>query len=310
MSTTGSQPPNASSGASRPTRNAPQGTDLDAPHAGSTTTRGAEASPQSRSTGPVGSRRAPAKPPLLTSLTWGAFGLIVTVAVWWIFTHAAGGANSMIAAFQPERLPGALASLWERGVILQDASTSLWRLLCGLGLAVLIGVPLGLLIGYSRPFKWASTPPVQFLRMVSPLSWAPVAVALFGVGHAPVIFLIAAAAVWPITMNTAAGVAALDPLHVRVARTLGATPMELIRTVVLPSIRPFVMTGIRLALGIAWVVIVPAEMLGVSSGLGYEILNARDRLAYDEMLVVILIIGLIGIALDAFAQWVLRDRRR
>lgn len=257
-----------------------------------------------------GARRSTHAQPLGPRLAWGAFGLLVTVAVWWIFTHAAGGANSMIAAFQPERLPGAVASLWERGVILQDATTSLWRLLCGLALAVVIGVPLGLVIGFSKPFKWASTPPVQFLRMVSPLSWAPVAVALFGVGHAPVIFLVTAAAVWPITMNTAAGVAALDPLHMRVARTLGATPVEQVRTVVLPSIRPYVMTGVRLALGIAWVVIVPAEMLGVSSGLGYEILNARDRLAYDEMLVVIIVIGLIGITLDSLAQWLLRERRR
>lgn len=173
-----------------------------------------------------------------------------------------------------------------------------------------VGFPLGLLIGSAPRFRWASTPPVQFLRMVSPLSWAPVAVALFGVGHAPVIFLVAIAAVWPVALNTASGVAALDPLHVRVARTLGATRPEILRTVVLPSIRPFTMTGVRLALGIAWVVIVPAEMLGVSSGLGYEILNARDRLAYDEMLVVILLIGLIGIALDTLAQWLLRERSR
>lgn len=259
---------------------------------------------------PANPQRVIRKPPLILSLGWGLFGLVVAVAVWWIFTHLAGSANSMIAAFRPDQLPGAFSSLWERGVILQDASTSLWRLLCGLVLAAMCGVPLGLLIGYSAPFKWASTAPVQFLRMVSPLSWAPVAVALFGVGHAPVIFLVMAAAVWPIAMNTAAGVAALDPLHVRVGRTLGATPWELVRTVVLPSIRPYVMTGIRLALGVAWVVIVPAEMLGVSSGLGYEILNARDRLAYDEMLVVIILIGIIGITLDAAAQWLLRERRR
>ena len=241
-------------------------------------------------------------------LAWGLFGLAVTVAVWWAFTHAAAGASTMIAAFQPERIPGAAASLLERGVVLQDGATSLWRLLCGLGLATALGVPLGLLLGAYRRFRWTSAPVVQFLRMVSPLSWAPVAVALFGVGNAPVVFLVAAAAVWPITMNTAAGVRAMDPLHLRVARTLGATSWEQLRTVVLPGVRPFVMTGVRLALGIAWVVIVPAEMLGVSSGLGYEILNARDRLAYDEMLVVILVIGLLGIALDALAQWLLRER--
>ena len=241
-------------------------------------------------------------------LGWGVFGVAVAVAAWWAFTHAAAGANTMIAAFQPERLPGAVASLLDRGVALQDALTSLWRLLCGLLLATAIGVPLGLLIGSYRRFRWTSAPVVQFLRMVSPLSWAPVAVALFGVGDSPVIFLVAAAAVWPVTMNTAAGVRALDPLHLRVAETLGATPAERLRTVVLPSIRPFVMTGVRLALGIAWVVLVPAEMLGVSSGLGYEILNARDRLAYDEMLVVILLIGLLGIVLDSLAQWLLRER--
>ncbi|GGG69399.1 ABC transporter permease [Kocuria dechangensis] len=241
-------------------------------------------------------------------LAWGVFGVLTTVAVWWAFTHAAAGASTMIAAFQPERMPGAVASLLERGVVVQDGLTSLWRLLCGLALATAAGVPLGLLIGSYRRFRWTSAPVVQFLRMVSPLSWAPVAVALFGVGNAPVVFLVAAAAVWPITMNTAAGVKALDPLHLRVAQTLGATPAERLRTVVLPSIRPFVMTGVRLALGIAWVVIVPAEMLGVSSGLGYEILNARDRLAYDEMLVVILVIGLLGIVLDSLAQWLLRER--
>ena len=242
-----------------------------------------------------------------TGPAWGAFGVLVTIAVWWAFTHAAAGANTMIASFQPERMPGAVASLAERGVVVQDGLTSLWRLLCGLAVATGLGVPLGLLIGSYRRFRWTSAPVVQFLRMVSPLSWAPVAVALLGVGNAPVIFLVAAAAVWPITMNTAAGVKALDPLHLRVAETLGATPAERLRTVVLPSIRPFVMTGVRLALGISWVVIVPAEMLGVSSGLGYEILNARDRLAYDEMLVVILVIGLLGMALDQLAQWLLRE---
>jgi NitT/TauT family transport system permease protein len=257
-------------------------------------------------------RPAPARPARRrsspwTGLGWGVFGVLTTVAVWWAFTEAAAGANSMIAAFRPERMPGAVASLAERGVLVQDGLTSLWRLLCGLAVATAVGVPLGLLIGSYRRFRWSSAPVVQFLRMVSPLSWAPVAVALLGVGNAPVIFLVAAAAVWPITMNTAAGVAALDPLHLRVAETLGATPVERLRTVVLPSIRPFVMTGVRLALGISWVVIVPAEMLGVSSGLGYEILNARDRLAYDEMLVVILVIGLLGMVLDGLAQWLLRE---
>lgn len=238
-------------------------------------------------------------------LLLGATGVLFAVALWWVFTHAAGG-NTMLEAFQPENIPAAFAALAGRGVLLSDIGISLFRLLSGLGIAAVLGVPLGLLIGFSRVFDRVSAPIVQFLRMVSPLSWAPIAVALFGVGSLPVVFLVAIAAIWPITLGTVSGVRALDPVHLQVAQTLGANRTEQLRTVVLPSIRPFVLSGVRLALGIAWVIIVPAEMLGVSSGLGYEILNARDRLAYDEMLAVILVIGALGIALDTLAQKLLK----
>lgn len=235
----------------------------------------------------------------------GSAGIVFALILWWIFTHSATG-NTMVTAFAPENIPSAFAALFSRGVLLSDIGVSLWRLLAGLLIAGVIGIPLGLAIGFWRGVDQFSAPLVQFLRMVSPLSWAPIAVALFGVGSSPVIFLVAMAAVWPITLNTVSGVRALDRQHLQVAQTLGATPFETLRTVVVPSIKPYVLSGIRLALGIAWVIIVPAEMLGVSSGLGYEILNARDRLAYDEMLAVILVIGALGMVLDWVAQKVLR----
>lgn len=262
---------------------------------------------ETRSQKPVSNASAPskAKPGLLQGWVLGIAGLVFAIALWWVFTHSAQG-NTMLAAFAPENIPGAFGALWGRGVLLSDIGVSLWRLLAGLAIAVVIGIPLGLLIGFSPSIDQFSAPLVQFLRMVSPLSWAPIAVALFGVGSSPVIFLVAMAAVWPITLNTVSGVRALDQQHLHVAQTLGATPFEALRTVVVPSVKPYVLSGIRLALGIAWVIIVPAEMLGVSSGLGYEILNARDRLAYDEMLAVILVIGALGIALDWTAQKVLR----
>lgn len=242
---------------------------------------------------------------LTKSWALGAAGIVFAIFLWWIFTRAATG-NLMLAAFAPANVPDALKSLLGRGVLLSDIGISLLRLLSGLGLATVLGVPLGLVIGFSRLVEQTSAPLVQFLRMVSPLSWAPIAVALFGVGSLPVIFLVAIAAIWPITLGTVSGVRALNPAYLQVARTLGASGPEQLRSVVLPSIRPFVLSGIRLALGIGWVIIVPAEMLGVSSGLGYEILNARDRLAYDEMLVVILVIGVLGIALDTLAQKLLK----
>lgn len=240
----------------------------------------------------------------------GAFGLLVAVGLWWVFAHAAGAHSPLLAAMVPERVPAAFASLLRSGVLLPDIGVSLLRLLLGLAASVALGVPLGVAVGSWPGFAASAHPVVQFLRMVSPLSWAPVAVALFGVGHAPVVFLVAVGAVWPVAINTAAGVRGVSRGHLEVARVHGATRAEVLRHVVLPSIRGQVMTGIRTALGIAWVVIVPAEMLGVSSGLGYEILNARDRLAYDQMLAVILVIGVLGILLDALAQRLLRERRR
>ncbi|MDO4917709.1 MAG: ABC transporter permease, partial [Rothia sp. (in: high G+C Gram-positive bacteria)] len=146
----------------------------------------------------------------------GVAGSLFAVLLWWIFTHAASG-NTMITAFQPENIPGALASLLSRGVLLTDIGISLSRLLAGLAIATLIGIPLGLVIGFSRTFDCFTAPLVQFVRMVSPLSWAPIAVALFGVGNLPVIFLVAIAAIWPITLGTVSGVKALEPVHLQVA---------------------------------------------------------------------------------------------
>ncbi|MBD1539279.1 ABC transporter permease [Arthrobacter sp. S13_S34] len=240
----------------------------------------------------------------------GGLGLLIAVGLWWIFSHTAGQSNTLIQAFIPERVLPALWSLLDRGVLLPDAWASLRRLLAGMLVAAAAGIALGVVIGLSKVLDRLSSPVIQFLRMISPLSWAPVAVALFGVGDAPVFFLVAAAAIWPITISTAAGVRSIDQNHWKVAQTLGATRLEAVRTVLLPGIRTHVMTGLRLGLGIAWVVLVPAEMLGVNSGLGYEILNARDRLAYDEMLVVILTIGVLGIILDSLTKVLLRDRAR
>lgn len=244
------------------------------------------------------------------ALAWGVLGLAAALLAWWAATAIGGAGRPMLAALSPWGVPSALASLLSTGVLLQDLATSTLRLLLGLLIAAVLGVPAGVLIGMHPPTRWATALPVQFVRMISPLSWAPVAVALLGVGSAPVVFLVAAAAIWPILLGTSSAVAAIDPRYIAVAHTLGASRAEMIRTVVIPSVRPAVLQSVRLALGIAWVVLVPAEMLGVTSGLGYEILNARDRLAYDEMLVVILMIGVLGTLIDLLARLVLSPRRR
>jgi NitT/TauT family transport system permease protein len=228
--------------------------------------------------------------------------IVVAVALWWLVTTVVASPTSMLQAFAPQHAIPAIGSLISAGVLFDDIWTSLYRLLVGLLIAIVVGVGTGLAVGTWGRLDTASRPIFQFLRMVSPLSWAPVAIGLFGIGHRPVIFLVAAAAVWPIVLNTAAGVRSIDQGFLLAARSLGATSTETLFSVVLPAIRPHVLTGLRLALGIGWVVLVPAEMLGVTSGLGYEILNSRDQLAYDKVMAVILVIGLLGSLLDAIAR--------
>lgn len=238
-----------------------------------------------------------------------AIAIATAVALWWLATTVLAPAQSLLRETGPRQVVSALVELLNRGVLLPDAGISLWRLLIGLLVAIVIGIPTGLLIGLNEVVDRATRPIVQFLRMISPLSWAPISVALFGIGNEPVIFLIAAAAVWPILINTAAGVHAIDAGYLQVARSFHATRYELLTLVVLPAIRGHLQTGLRIALGIAWIVLVPAEMLGVRSGLGYQVLNARDQLAYGQVVAVIGVIGLLGFLLDLGARRLLSTRR-
>jgi NitT/TauT family transport system permease protein len=224
------------------------------------------------------------------------------IVLWWWSTDVLSAENPILASMSPIDAVTALINVFANGSIWQTIGVSLERLGYGLGIAAVIGIALGLAIGSRRRVEQSTSIVVQFLRMVSPLSWAPVAVVLFGIGTPPVVFLIAIAAVWPITMSTAAGVKALDPNWVLLAKSMGATKAETLRSIVVPGIRAHVLTGVRLALGVAWIVLVPAEMLGVDSGLGYQILNARDQLSYDLLAGIMLLIGLIGFAMDWLAQ--------
>ena len=138
--------------------------------------------------------------------------------------------------------------------------------------------------------------------MISPLSWMPIAVLVFSAWDGSIIFLIAIASVWPVMFSTAAGLAKVDPAWFKVARNLGATPLHMLTQIILPAISFDIVTGIRLALGVAWVVLVPAELLGVTSGLGYAIEDARETLSYDHLTAMVLTIGIIGYVLDTMLR--------
>jgi NitT/TauT family transport system permease protein len=239
----------------------------------------------------------------LTSVLTRIGAVIAAILLWWLGTDVWSADNPILGAMSPVDAINSLVSQALSGTIADTVAVSLSRLLGGLLIATVIGVVLGLAIGSRKRVDEATSVIIQFLRMVSPLAWTPVAIVLFGIGSPPVVFLIAIAAVWPVTMNTVAGVRALDPNWGLLAKSLGATPLEILKTIVIPGIRPHVLTGIRLALGVAWIVIVPAEMLGVDSGLGYQILNARDQLDYSLLAAIMLLIGVIGYALDWLTQW-------
>lgn len=228
----------------------------------------------------------------------GLSGLVVVFVIWWLATDVLSSKNSFASRFSVEQTLPTLWHLLTQSDLAFHALISLKRIVVGLFFALVIGVPVGLMIGAKPWIERTTGPAFQFLRMISPLSWMPIAVMVFGIGDKPIYFLLAFATVWPIMFNTAAGVKQLDRHFLLVAKSLAATKSETLFYVVLPGILSHIMTGVRLAIGIAWIVIVPCEMLGVSAGLGYFILDTRDRLAYPELMATILLIGVIGYLLD------------
>lgn len=259
--------------------------------------------------------RAGGSQPLLTRLALtngllGISGLIVLLLLWWVGTDVLASSQGFIRQFSPTTAIPKLATMLIQPDLLVHILVSLRRVLVGLGFALLIGVPIGLAVGSYGRLNTATSPAFQFLRMISPLSWMPIAVMVFGVGDQPIYFMLAFAAVWPVMLNTAEGVRRLQPSWLSLADSLAATRWETLWYVILPGVLGHVLTGLRLAIGIVWIVLVPCEMLGVSAGLGYFILDTRDRLAYSELMATVLMIGILGFTLDAGARALYRAATR
>jgi len=227
-------------------------------------------------------------------------GLAALVALWWLAIHFVTQ-NPDLAQFKdfsPAATLEAYPEIWEDGTIQAALKSSGYRLGWGLGLAIAIGVPVGIVFGRVKWFQNLFNVPFQFFRMISPLSWEPIAVVVFSGWEEAIIFLIAMAAVWPVIFSTAAGLAKVDPNWFKVARNLGAKPYHMVTRIIIPAILFDVLTGIRLALGVAWIVIIPAEFLGVTSGFGYAIEDAREGLEYSHLMAFVLVIGAVGYVLD------------
>ncbi len=237
-----------------------------------------------------------------------SLGLLILAAFWWLggYLIAMNPKTQSFAGFGLVQTLQSFPELWQLGKLQKAVAASMYRLGGGLAIAIAIGVPIGIIMGRSKHFRDLSNSAFQFLRMISPLSWMPIAVFVFAAWDNSIIFLIAIASIWPVMFSTAAGLAKVDPAWFKVARNLGATPMQMLTQIILPAISFDIFTGIRLALGVAWVVLVPAELLGVTSGLGYAIKDARETLSYDHLTAMVLTIGVIGYALDTICALLIK----
>jgi len=207
----------------------------------------------------------------------------------------------------PRQVVAGTVELARKGVLLNYVVASLFRVASGFLLAVLVGIPLGLLLGWFTPALRAFNPAIQVLRPISPIAWIPIAILWFGVSDAAPIFLIFLASLFPITTSAIAAVQNIQLVYIRAARNFGITGLELFKKVVFPAALPQILTGIRLALGVAWLVVVAAEMIAVNSGLGYLIIDARNAgKRYDLVVAGMVMIGLIGLGLD----WLVRQMEK
>lgn len=192
-----------------------------------------------------------------------------------------------------------MAELLRENVLWADIGDSLRRVAIGFGTAVTLGVPLGLTLGWYPSANEIVNPTMQILRPISPIAWIPVAIIFFGVGDYAAIFLIFLGAFFPIVVACVDGVSNVPSISRRAGRNFGLAPWQLLARVVFPAALPQILVGLRIALGVAWLVVVAAEMIAVDSGLGYLIIDSRNSgKRYDLVVAAMLLIGVIGLALD------------
>lgn len=200
----------------------------------------------------------------------------------------------------PLEVEKAFAELWRKHLLWGYVADSLRRVAIGFGIAAVTGIPTGLTLGWYPAANKIVNPVIQLLRPISPIAWIPVAIIFFGVGDRAATFLIFLGAFFPIVVTCVNGVSNVPSMFRRAGRNFGLNPFQVLTKVVFPAALPRILIGLRIAFGIAWLVVVAAEMIAVNSGLGYLVIDSRNAgKRYDLVVAAILLIGVIGLALDS-----------
>ena len=225
--------------------------------------------------------------------------MAVLIAVWWIVVIAT---DSVIFPTPKAVVMGTL-ELANDGTLWEHIGASLMRVGIGFGLAVLFAIPLGLWMGWVHGAFVTLNPLFQILRPISPIAWIPIAILWFGVGNASPIYLIFISSVFPMVVQTIAGVHTIERRYLWAAANFGVSRYTLFRRVVIPAVLPQIIVGMRIGLGVAWLVVVAAEMIALRSGLGYLIIDSRNAgNRYDLVIAGMVMIGLIGLMLDGLMR--------
>jgi len=197
-----------------------------------------------------------------------------------------------------DRATGSWLAWAVSGELIVDALGSLYRVAVGFVIGAGLALPLGLAMGANaRVYRWLN-PLVQLLRPIPPIAYIPLSILWFGLGNPPAVFLIALGAFFPVLMNTIAGVRQVDGIYLRAARNLGASGPTMFVRVILPAAVPYILSGVRIGIGTAFIVVIVSEMIAVNNGLGFRILEAREYFWSDKIIAGMITIGLLGLAID------------
>jgi NitT/TauT family transport system permease protein len=210
----------------------------------------------------------------------------------------------------PEAVWAATLELAQNGALFNHILSSLGRVFVGFGLAVIAAVPAGFVLGRYRRLQQAFNPLIQILRPISPIAWIPLAILWFGIGNKPAIFIIFITTFFPVMIASITSVRNIDPILIKTAINYGAKDLDILWKIILPATFPHVFVSLRIALGMAWVIIVAAEMVGMRSGLGYMILDARNFLRTDMLVSGMITIGLVGFGLDRIMVYIENRTRK